>query len=258
MSKKLYNILVTNDDGIDAPGLFALTKAMSRLGKVHIVAPDRQQSAVGHALSISNPLRVMPFWKNGEKFGLSVNGTPSDCVKLAVSALLNPKPDLVVSGINHGQNTSGNVIYSGTVSAATEGMLLGIPSIAFSIANFSYKADFSSAEEYAYIIAKKVLTYKIPTDTLLNVNIPDLPLEKIKGIKITRQSNSVWEDYYEKREDPFGREYYWFSGNYKIIDDDIEADDVALLNGYVSITPLHLNFTNFKYMKKLKSFENLK
>jgi 5'-nucleotidase len=200
----------------------------------------------------------MPFWKNGKKFGLSVNGTPSDCVKLAVSALLESKPDLIVSGINHGQNTSVNVIYSGTVSAATEGMLLGIPSIAFSLANFSYKADFSSAEEYAYLIAKNVLRTKIPSDTLINVNIPDLPLEQIKGIKITRQSNSIWEDYYEKREDPFGREYYWFSGNYKIIDNDIEADDVALSNGFVSITPLRLNMTNDKFIKKLKNFEKLR
>jgi 5'-nucleotidase len=252
---KEVNILVTNDDGIDSPGIFALVHALKGLGKVVVAAPDRQQSAVGHALTVSKPLRAINFHRNGEMFGYAINGTPSDSVKLAVSTLLDKKPDLVVSGINHGQNTSINILYSGTVSAATEGMLIGIPSIAVSLASYSLSADCSVAADISVEIAKKVLKNGLPKGTLLNINIPALPKNKIKGMKITRQSDSLWNDHYEKRVDPFGRDYYWFSGEYKVVDKNIETDDAALLAGYVSITPIQFKFTNNDAITKLRYLE---
>jgi len=172
---------------------------------------------------------------------------------------LDEKPDLVVSGINHGQNTSINIIYSGTVSAATEGMLLGIPSIAVSVASHSLKADCSAAAKYANLITKKVLKTGLPEGTLLNVNVPALPQNEIKGIKVTRMSNSIWLDKYERRTDPFGRDYFWFSGDYKTYDDDINTDDAALKAGFVSITPIQFNFTynNSSFINTLKSYESL-
>ena len=248
-------ILVTNDDGIDSPGIFALVKALNYLGDIFVVAPDRQQSAVGHALTVSNPLRVTSFHRNGEMFGYAVNGTPSDCIKLACSSLLDFSPSLVVSGINHGKNTSVNVLYSGTVSAATEGMLRGIPSLAISLASYNLRSDCSAAGDYAKAIAAKVLETGLPNGTLLNINVPDIDKNDIKGIKFTHQSKSIWDDCYEKRTDPFGRNYYWFSGEYKSADDDPNSDDNAIKDGFISITPLHFEFTNYKYLKELESME---
>jgi 5'-nucleotidase len=248
-------ILVTNDDGIDSPGIFALVKALKKIGDIIVVAPDRQQSAVGHALTVSDPLRVTSFHRNGEMFGYAINGTPSDCVKLACSALLDFKPSLVVSGINHGQNTSINVLYSGTVSAATEGMLRGISSIAVSLSSYSLNSDCTVAAEYATEISKRILETGLPKGILLNVNVPTLPKNEIKGIKYTHQSKSVWEDFYEKRTDPFGRDYYWFSGEYITPDDDPDSDDSAIRDGYVSITPLHFQFTEYNFLENLKNSE---
>ncbi|MGA2296864.1 MAG: 5'/3'-nucleotidase SurE [FCB group bacterium] len=253
---KEINILVTNDDGIDSPGIFALVQSLKKLGNITVVAPDRQQSAVGHSLTVLNPLRVTPFHLNGEMFGYSVNGTPTDCVKLAISSLVKTKPDLVVSGINYGQNTSVNILYSGTVSAATEGMLIGIPSIAVSLATYEYKADFSIAAEYALKISEELLKTGLEEGTLLNVNVPPIPKSKIKGIKITSHSNSFWKDKYELRKDPFGRKYYWFSGEYNVTERNINTDDAAILAGYISVTPIHFNFTNTKLLAQLKYLEN--
>jgi len=202
-------ILVTNDDGIDSPGIFALAEAMKNIGEVVVAAPDRQQSAVGHALTVAQPLRITRFRRNEMK-GHAINGTPADCVKLAISAILKRKPDLVVSGINHGQNTSVNILYSGTVSAATEGMLLGIPSIAISLASYDLGLDCSVAADYAKQAAINILKNPLPTGTLLNINVPAITKDEIKGTKITRHSNSCWDDFYEKRIDPFGIDYYWF------------------------------------------------
>jgi len=253
MENQELTILVTNDDGIDAPGILALVLAMKKLGKVIVAAPDRQQSAVGHALTVSKPLRITKYKGFGKEVeGYAINGTPSDCVKLAISAILGKKPDLVISGINHGQNTSVNILYSGTVSAATEGMLLGVPSIAVSLSAFEYSADCSVAAEFALEISKKLLENKLPKGTFLNVNVPYLTKEEIKGIKITRHSNSHWDDFYEKRTDPFGRDYYWFSGKYKTEDEELDSDDVAIKNGYVSITPIHYDFTDYNALEKLK------
>lgn len=249
-------ILATNDDGIDALGLEALAKQSARLGEVLTCAPDSQKSACSHSLTISQPLRARKVEKNGAIFGYAINGTPSDCVKLAASRFATRKPDLVVSGVNHGQNTSINVMYSGTVAGAAEGMLLGIPSIAFSLANFDPEADMSVAEKYVYEIAKKTLAMEdFPKNTILNVNIPSLPAEEIKGVRVTRQSRNNWVDKYDARRDPFGREYFWFSGQYLENDFDASSDDAAVAAGYVSITPIKIDFSNFEAAKKIKFFE---
>jgi 5'-nucleotidase len=246
-------ILVTNDDGIESHGLHSLAEALQKIGNVHVIAPAHQQSAVGHALTIETPLRTYSYYLNGLRFGTAISGTPSDSVKLAVSALLEKKPDLVVSGINFGRNTSLNILYSGTVAAATEGMLLGIPSIAVSLDAYTRKVDTSIAAEYATMIAEKISEFPIGKHTFLNVNVPNLPKDKIKGIKITRLSRSEWKDHYEKRSDPFGRDYYWFSGEYFINEKEDEADDHAVKSGYVSITPVEFNFTENIITESLKN-----
>lgn len=249
-----FRILITNDDGIDAPGIIALTNAVKDLGEIIVVAPENQKSAVSHSLTISRPLR---FWKHGNDPTVSkyaVNGTPTDCVKLALSTILDKKPDLVLSGINHGQNTSVNILYSGTLAAATEGMLAGIPSIAFSHSSFDYKTDFSSAGEIAKQISQKILTTGLPNGTLLNVNIPDRYLKELSGINITRTSDSYWDDCYEKRTDPFGRDYYWFAGKYVSNNLGNNTDEYALNHGFVSITPLHFKMTNDLFIDELTNY----
>ncbi|MGB9772100.1 MAG: 5'/3'-nucleotidase SurE [Candidatus Kapaibacteriota bacterium] len=250
MSEK-PNILLTNDDGIDSNGLFSLVLELRKIANVIVVAPDRQQSAVGHMLTISKPLRVFKFYRNGEIFGYAVNGSPTDCVKLALSSILNFKPDLIVSGINYGQNTSVNILYSGTVAAATEGCLAGIPSIAISLAtyNLDYDCQFP-AELSRKIIQKLFLEHRIPFK-LLNINIPAMSAAEIKGIRFTHCGNSYWNDKYEKRVDPFGREYFWFAGEY-VADDNDGSDDWAVKNGFVSITPISFNFTDFSILEKFK------
>jgi 5'-nucleotidase len=254
--KKELNILVTNDDGIDSPGIYALARSLQKIGNVIVIAPDRQQSAVGHALTVSRPLRATKFHRDGKMFGFAVNGTPADSVKLALSCLLDFRPDLIVSGINSGKNTSINVIYSGTVSAATEGALVGIPSIAVSLDSYDLKADYKPAARFIRKFALKILETEIPKGTLINVNVPAIPEDEIKGTVFVSQSNSYWKDKYEERQDPFGRTYYWFAGEYNFDDIDENSDDMALRNGYISITPLHFNFTNSEFINILKRINN--
>ena len=250
MTKPL--ILVSNDDGIDSPGIYELVKSLKKLGDVRVVAPDRQQSAVGHALSVSKPLRAISIKRDGETFGYAIDGTPADCVKLAIFGLLERKPDLVVSGINHGSNTAINTLYSGTVSAATEGMLAGIPSIAVSVSNHGYDVDVKPAAEIACIIAEKILKTGLPEGTLLSVNVPDIPKEKIKGIKITKLSSSFWKDNYEKRFDPWGRAYYWFAGEFVLDEHNENTDEAGLQEGYATITPIKYDLTDHKFIDELK------
>jgi 5'-nucleotidase len=247
------NILVTNDDGINSPGIFALATALKEVGNVFVVAPDRQQSAVGHALTVSDPLRVTPFHLEREFFGLAVTGTPADCVKLALSSLLTEPIDLVVSGINHGYNTAINVLYSGTVSAATEGMLLGIPSMAVSLGTFSWDADCSVAAKTAQYLASRFHELDIPKDTLLNVNVPHIAEDEIKGMKVTQQGHGAWFDNYEQRLDPMGKPYYWIKGVYKNLDNDKHSDDVAVEQGYIAITPITFKLTDRTTMDKLQT-----
>ncbi|MCX6147940.1 MAG: 5'/3'-nucleotidase SurE [Candidatus Kapabacteria bacterium] len=251
------NILVSNDDGIDSLGIVSLVRALKPLGKVTVVAPDRQQSAVGHSLTFSSPLRATPFHRDGEILGYSINGTPCDCVKLALSTLLDEKPDMVISGINHGANTAINILYSGTVSAATEGMLSGIPSMAVSVNSHDNNADFSSAMHYSYLLAKNLLNLNMPKDTFLNVNIPALPLESIKGIKTVEHNSSLWKDEYIERFDPFGQKYYWFSGKYEVFNSNVDVDDILLEEDYVTITPVQYNLTNKVFLKNIKHLEEL-
>ncbi len=253
MDQKL-RILLTNDDGIDAPGLNALAESLKDLADIYIAAPERQKSAVSSALNISNPLRVYENRQNGFCRRYAITGTPADCVKLALTTLLDFRPDLLISGINHGENTAINILYSGTVAGAAEGTLFGIPSIASSVASHDYETDMAAAVHYTRTIAEKVLSEGLPDGVMLNVNVPSLGLDDIKGVKITRQSNNVWKDKYEARTDPFGRTYYWFAGSFDRKDCDPESDDQAMNDGYVSVTPLEFNFTSFETIEKIKSF----
>jgi len=243
-------ILVCNDDGIAAPGLFALTQELKALGEITVVAPDRQQSAVGHAITMNYPLRAVPYQKNEQFFGYAVDGTPADAVKLAVKCLLPHTPDLLISGINHGSNTAINIIYSGTVSAATEGTILGIPSIAVSLTTYR-EADFSYAARFVARLARMVLANGLPRGTLLNVNVPAVPEEQIRGVKVTRQGGSSWEDTFDVRRDPANREYFWLTGHMNITDTDPETDQVAIHEGYISVTPIHYELTDPRMLATL-------
>lgn len=254
MAKNKPRILLSNDDGINAPGLAALYEEMKSIGEVFVVAPDAEKSAVGHAITLSDPLRVWDFKKNGEFFGYAVNGTPADCVKIAYWALLDKNPDLVVSGINLGSNTGINAIYSGTVSAATEGTILGIPAFAVSLTTFK-NPDFSYAAKFARKLAENILERGLPKGTLLNVNVPPVKEDEIEEIKITRQGRSTYHEHFDKRVDPQNRVYYWLTGKKVQLEDDSDVDDNAILNKRVSITPLHYDLTNYEYLDELKSWE---
>jgi len=236
-------ILVTNDDGITAPGLRALVETMKTLGKVVVVAPDSPQSGMGHAITLEKPLRLDKVEIHGETLGYQCSGTPVDCVKLAVKQILKRKPDLCVSGINHGSNSSINVIYSGTMSAAMEGAIEGIPSIGFSLNNYSLDANLKASSRYAKVVAQKVIEHGMPINTLLNVNIPNLPFSKIKGIKVCRQAQARWEENFEERIDPRNRKYFWLKGDFIVQDKGADTDEWALSNGYVSVVPVLFDFT---------------
>lgn len=246
-----FHVLISNDDGIDAPGILALVLEMKKIASVTVVAPDRQQSAVGHAITMNYPLRAIAFRKNGEFFGYAVDGTPADAVKLGVRFLLKEKPDLLISGINHGSNTAINILYSGTVSAATEGTVLGIPSIAVSLTTHD-QADFSYAAKFAARLAQRVVAEGLPQGTLLNVNVPAVPEEKISGVRVTRQGNSSWEDTFDVRRDPAGREYFWLTGSMAIRDTDPETDQIAVRENFISVTPIHYELTDLVLLERMK------
>lgn len=245
-------ILVTNDDGIMAPGIRHLINLMRTLGEVIVVAPDKPQSGMGHAITISTPLRFEKVVIDSD-VEYSCSGTPVDCVKIAVSKILFGKPDLLVSGINHGSNASINVIYSGTMSAAVEGSIENIPSIGFSILDYRFDADFHPADEYILSIARKVLKDGVPERTCLNVNIPIT--KKFKGVKICRQAHATWADDYAERVDPHHKNYYWLTGEF--IDDDKgkDTDQWALNHNYISIVPIQYDFTAHHAISKLKHLE---
>lgn len=240
-------ILLSNDDGIFAPGLYALYEEVSKIGEVIIVAPDSEQSAVGHAITLRNPLRAFTWMRNGEPFGTAVIGTPADCVKLALAEFVPRQPDLVISGINQGTNTGVDILYSGTVSAATEGAVNRIPSIAISLASFTYK-DFKPAAKFAHELALKVLEEGLPAGTFLNVNVPPLAEGEIKGVKWTRQGLSRYVERFDRRIDPKGRPYYWMDGDK--ITDDINGctDDKAINDDYISITPINYDLTDRDFL----------
>ncbi len=245
-------ILLVNDDGIYSPGLLALYRKFRNEYDVIIVAPDREQSSVGHAITLSDPVRIHEVVQDGKFFGYAVSGTPADCVKLAVRVILKRPPNLIISGINQGANVGASLIYSGTVSAATEGTMLSIPSIAVSLDTRRPDADFSVAAEFTLEIAKKVLKFGLPAGVSLNINIPALPREKIKGIRITRQAITYFDDFFERRIDPQGRTYYWMSGTMVEIDRGEDSDLMALKEGYISITPIKYNLTAMEYFDSLR------
>lgn len=247
-------ILICNDDGIDAPGIYALAKEIKKIGNIIIIAPDKQQSAVGHAITVNYPLRVSEFQKNGTFFGYAVDGTPADAIKLAIRSLLKRPPDLLISGINHGSNTAINVIYSGTVSAATEGTILGIPSIAISLTTYDVP-DFRFAAKFARKLAKVLLEQQLPPGTLLNVNVPNVPEKLIRGVLLTRQGKSRWDDTFEVRRDPSRKEYYWLTGKLEVRDSSMDTDQRAIMNGYVSITPIKYDLTDYTMLQKMESWK---
>ncbi|MEO8208938.1 MAG: 5'/3'-nucleotidase SurE [bacterium] len=247
-------VLISNDDGIESDGIRSLWREIRKFAEVYVVAPHTQQSAVGHSITIANPIRVRKNLIDKNFYGYAVEGTPADSVKLAVRNLLKGKKiDLLLSGINHGSNTAINTIYSGTVSAATEGTILGIPSVAISLASFTYN-DFSYAAKFSSKIAKFVLKNSLPRGTLLNVNIPPVEKDKIKGVLITKQGKSFWDDYYESRIDPNKKEYFWLTGKMAVMDDSMEFDEIAVRNNYVSVTPIHYDLTDYKILEELKGW----
>ena len=256
MSDSKPLILVCNDDGIHAPGIQALVKAVDPLGEVVIVAPDSPQSGKGHAVTIDMPLKVQPveyIFPNHVSYQTS--GTPVDCVKLAVDKIMHRRPDLLVSGVNHGQNSSINVIYSGTMSAAIEGALEGIPSIGFSLCDYSYHADFSLASKIARRLSAKVLERGLPKGVALNVNIPACEPDTFQGIRICRQANAKWADNFEERTNPYGRKYYWMSGVFKVTDHGEDTDEWALKNNYASIVPVQYDMTAHHALGNLNDWD---
>lgn len=247
--KKRPLILVCNDDGIFSNGIKALADIAAEFGDVQVVAPDRQQSAVGHAITVTTPLRAQKFKFDGRFSGISVNGTPADCVKLAHNQLLDRKPDLVVSGINHGSNAGINIIYSGTVSAATEGTVLGYPSIAFSCTDFDDDADLTGCQEAARKVIDYVLTHGLEKGVTLNLNAPSGPL---KGIQWAHQAKSRYVEEFEGRIDPNNRDYYWMTGKFELLEKNGGTDIDALEKGFASLTPIQYDLTDWDLLKKLK------
>lgn len=255
MSSKRPLILVTNDDGITAKGIFSLQKAVQEFGDIVVIAPDSAQSGMGHAITISEPLRLEKknYFEGVEAY--SCSGTPVDCVKLGIYEVLHRKPDLIVSGINHGANTATNVLYSGTMSAAVEGAMEGIPSIGFSLYDFAPDANFDDAMQVVKKVVANVLKNGIPTGTCLNVNIPKVNVGELKGIKVCRQAHAFWEDRFDKRMDPFNKPYYWLTGDFVDQETSDDTDLYWIDKGYVSVVPTQFDMTAYKALDNLKNWE---
>jgi 5'-nucleotidase len=236
-------IFVTNDDGINAPGLRKLIGIARKFGKVYVVAPDKPQSGTGHAITINVPLRLDLIAREKDYEEYSCNGTPVDCVKIGFRVVIRHRPDMLISGINHGSNASVNIIYSGTMAAVLEGAMAGVPSVGFSLMNYSEDANFEPGQKYVEKIANHVLTLGLPPGVCLNVNIPDVPEEKIKGICVCRQAGGTWQEEFDERQDPSGRKYYWLKGLFVKIGNGNDTDEWALENNCISVVPVHFDFT---------------
>ncbi len=249
-------ILVTNDDGITAPGLRALIRFMKEIGEVVVVAPDSPQSGMGHAITFDNTLHAKQMKSSNDDITeYSCSGTPADCVKMGLQELLNRKPDLCVSGINHGSNSSINVIYSGTMSAAIEAGIEGIPAIGFSLCDFSWDANFEPAKKAIQQIVREALINRIPKGVVLNVNIPKLTEKEIKGIKICRQARANWKEKFDKRTNPMGKDYYWLTGEFELLDHGKDTDEWALANNYISIVPTQFDLTAYHAMEQINNWD---
>ncbi len=248
-------ILVTNDDGISAPGILHLASIAMQFGDVFVIAPDKPQSGMGHAITINSTLRIQKTTHHkGASEEYSCSGTPVDCVKMAVNKLLTKKPDLVLSGINHGSNSSINVIYSGTMSAAIEGSLEGVPAIGFSLSDYSIDADFGATTEYIKKLISSVLSNDMPKGVCLNVNFPKLKAEELAGLKICRQAKANWVEDFEERKDPYGRSYYWLTGKFVNFEPEAtDTDEWALQNGFVSVVPIMHDLTAHNYINHFKN-----
>ena len=251
-------ILITNDDGITAPGIKNLVEAVKGLGKVVVVAPDKPQSGMGHAITIGQPLRMNKVDFFGDVEAWQTSGTPVDCVKLGVDKVLHRKPDICLSGINHGANHSINVIYSGTMSAAMEASIESIPSIGFSLLDYNIEADFTAARFYVHKIVSAILGKKLDKHLLLNVNIPSVPLEILKGIKVCKQAYAKYEEDFDERKDPQGKKYYWLTGKFVNFDTSKDTDVWALDHNYVSVVPVQFDLTNYTLKKQLEKSNLLK
>lgn len=251
-------ILVTNDDGITAPGIRALIKMMNEIGEVYVIAPDSPQSGMGHAITVDSTLfcekvKIDDGPQSDREWACS--GTPVDCVKLGINRILPRRPDICVSGINHGSNSSINVIYSGTMSAAVEAGVDGIPAIGFSLCDFSYSADFFAAKKYIQQIVRSAIENKMKKSMILNVNIPKLPEQELKGIRVCRQAKAVWQEEYDQRKDPRGRTYFWLTGKFVNLDSGDDTDERALEEGYISVVPIQYDMTAHDYISVVKSWE---
>jgi len=247
-------ILVCNDDGVTAPGIQNLIEVVKPYGKVVVVAPDKPQSGMGHAITINATLRNQLVKKDENLEVYSCTGTPVDCIKMAVNVILKRKPDLVVSGINHGSNASINVIYSGTMSAAIEGCLEGIPSIGFSLLDHSIDANFEESKPFVKKIIEETLENGLPNGVCLNVNIPKLKKQEIRGIKVCRQANANWEEEFDERKDPMGKSYFWLTGVFKNYDKGTDTDIWALENNYVSVVPVLYDLTAHQALQNLNQW----
>jgi 5'-nucleotidase len=246
-------IFVTNDDGISAPGILFLVSIAKQFGDVAVIAPDKPQSGMGHAITINSTLRIQKTNYHDVSIEYSCSGTPVDCVKMAVNKVLPRKADLVLSGINHGSNSSINVIYSGTMSAAIEGALESVPAIGFSLCDYSIDADFSQAKKEIEKIISETLKNKLPKGVCLNVNIPKLKADELKGIKVCRQATANWVEEFDERHDPYGRAYYWLTGKFVNFEpESTDTDEWALTNGYISVVPTQCDLTAHKHLEHLK------
>lgn len=254
--KKRPLILVTNDDGITAPGIRALISVMNEIGDVVVIAPDSPQSGMGHAITLDSTIYCDPVKVDDEvQLEYRCSGTPADCVKMAISEILNKKPDLCVSGVNHGSNSSINVIYSGTMSAAIEAGIEGVPAIGFSLLDYSWNANFEGLKKHIKKIALQVLENGLPDGIVLNVNFPKLENNDFKGIKICRQARANWVEEFDKRTNPQGKEYYWLTGKFINLDHGEDTDVWALENNYISVVPVHFDLTAHHFIQKLNSWE---
>jgi 5'-nucleotidase len=247
-------ILVVNDDGVTAPGINHLVEAVKDLGRVVVVAPDKPQSGMGHAITIGYPLRLHKTHIPAEVEAWGCSGTPVDCVKLAVDKVLHRKPDICLSGINHGANHSINVIYSGTMSAAIEASIENIPAAGFSLLDHSLEADFSGAKKYARMIVEKMLAKKADKHLCLNVNIPKGDAGLIKGVRVCKQAYAKYEEDFKERKDPIGKKYYWLTGEFLNLEKSKDTDVWALQNNYVSIVPVQYDLTNYALKKKIEKY----
>ena len=248
-------ILVTNDDSIHAKGIKELVAVAKLFGQVVVVAPEKPQSGMGHAITISNPLRIQKYDGFNDVEAYKCSGTPVDCVKIAIFEILKRKPDILLSGINHGENSSTNVLYSGTMSAAIEGAMESIPSIGFSLADFDADANFEATKDIAHQIIDKVIQNGLPENTCLNVNVPKLSMKDIKGIKVCAQAHAYWDDKFDSRLDQFGRPYYWLTGDFSDMDQRENTDLFALKNNFATVVPTHFDLTNYSAIENLKYLE---